>query len=185
MRPSQSFEIRKRRQAAVLTLVVLAATLTFTVPLWAQTPVPTTPPPSPTTTTPDQTTSSSEQPVSGTQDDSLAGLMQGRICQPGECCPPSTQEKILIGVSALAIAVVCFFLLVRVVERSFIKNDRNAQVGRHFGISLSLLFAVGGLVGMIYLITGCFYASFWWWLGFVGALWLIHLIYTLVVLRES
>lgn len=103
--------------------------------------------------------------------------------EEGTCPPPSTQEKIMIGVGALALAVVCFFLIVRLMERRYIQNDRSATMGRHLGFSLTLVLSALGLLALVYLITGCRHSEFLLWFGFCGALWVIHGIYTLIVVR--
>lgn len=103
--------------------------------------------------------------------------------EDGACPPPSTQEKIMIGVGALALAVICFFLLVRLMERRYIQKDRSATLGRHLGISLTLFLSALGLLALVYIITGCLHSEFLLWLIFFGALWLIHGVYTLIVVR--
>jgi hypothetical protein len=102
-----------------------------------------------------------------------------------ECHAPTTQEKVIIGVGTLAFALFCFFLLVRLVQRHYIRRDRNATLGRHLGISLAFLVSSLGMVGLAYLVTGCLHRQFLFWLCFALALWLIHLIYTLVVGRNE
>jgi len=102
-----------------------------------------------------------------------------------ECHPPTTQEKVIIAVGTLAIAIFCFFLLVRLVQRHYIRRDRNATLGRHLGISLAFLVSSLGMVGLAYLVTGCLHRQFLFWLCFPLALWLIHLIYTLAVGRNE
>lgn len=101
------------------------------------------------------------------------------------CLPPNTQEKVLIIVGCFAIAIACFFLVVRLAERSFINRDRSALLGRHWGISWTILIVTGGLAALNYLITGCLHKEMYIWLGFCGAVWLIHLIYLLIVVRSD
>jgi|GEM_PF-3018859 len=102
-----------------------------------------------------------------------------------ECHPPSTQEWVLIGVGTLAIFVVCFFLLVRLVQRAFIRRDKNATLGRHFGISITFLVGSLGMTALTYLITGCLHRQFVLWLCFPLALWAIHGLYILIVVRNE
>jgi hypothetical protein len=102
-----------------------------------------------------------------------------------ECHPPSTQQWVLIGVGTLAIFVVCFFLLVRLVQRAFIHRDKNATLGRHFGISITFLVGSLGMTALAYLITGCLHRQFVLWLCFPLALWAIHGLYTLIVVRNE
>jgi hypothetical protein len=99
------------------------------------------------------------------------------------CLSPSTQQWVIIGVGTLAIFIFCFFLLVRLVQRSFIRRDRNASLGRHVGISLTFLVSSLGMTALAYLITGCLNHQFVLWLCFPLALWVIHGIYTLIVVR--
>ncbi|MDP9119997.1 MAG: hypothetical protein M3O15_01295 [Acidobacteriota bacterium] len=103
----------------------------------------------------------------------------------GECHPPSTQEWVLIGAGSLVIFVFCFFLLVRLVQRSFIRRDRNATLGRHFGISLTFLVSSLGMTVLAYLITGCLHHQLVVWLFFPLALWVLHGLYTLIVVRSE
>lgn len=124
----------------------------------------------------EEATSTQEQST-----DPFSDLVPGD--EGGSCPPPSTQAKIMIGVGALALAVICFFLLVRLMERRNIQRDKSATLGRHQGISLSLLISTLGLLALVYLVTGCLHPEFWFWLGFCGALLIIHFIYTLIVVR--
>jgi hypothetical protein len=102
-----------------------------------------------------------------------------------QCLSPSTQQWVIIAVGTLAIFVLCFFLLVRLVQRAFIHRDKNASLGRHCGISLTFLVSSLGMVGLAYLVTGCLNHQFLIWLCFPLALWLIHGIYTLIVVRSE
>jgi hypothetical protein len=130
-------------------------------------------------TPPEEATSSQEQSTT----DPFSGLeVPG---EEGVCPPPSTQEKIMIGVGALALAVVCFFLLVRLMERYYIQRDRSATMGRHLGFSLTIFLSALGLLALVYLITGCLHPEFLLWLVFCGALWFIHLVYTLIAVRGN
>jgi hypothetical protein len=102
-----------------------------------------------------------------------------------ECPSPSTQQWVLIAVGTLAIFIFCFFLLVRLVQRWFIRRDKNASLGRHSGISLTFFLSSLGMVGLAYLIIGCLNRQFLLWLCFPLALWVIHGAYTLVVARSE
>jgi hypothetical protein len=102
-----------------------------------------------------------------------------------ECHPPSTQEWVFIALGTLVVFVVCFLLLVRLIQRHYIRQDRNATLGRHLGISLTFLVSSLGMAGVAYLVTGCLHRQFLVWLCFPLALWLIHLIYTLAVVRNE
>ncbi len=101
----------------------------------------------------------------------------------GECCPPTMLQKLAIGAVTLVLAAVCFFLIVRIFERHAIKRGTNALVGRHMGISLSILLTLCGLAGLIFAITSCFPFQMLLIMGVVGAIWLIHLLYALVAVR--
>jgi hypothetical protein len=101
----------------------------------------------------------------------------------GDCCPPTLFQKFAIGSLTLVLAAVCFFLIVRIFERHSIKKGTNALVGRHMGISLSILLTLAGLAGLIFAITGCFPFQMIIILAVVGAIWLIHLLYALVAVR--
>jgi len=105
-----------------------------------------------------------------------------QVCLEG-CCPPTLAQKVFIGVGTLVLAAVCFFLLVRIFERHAIKRGTSALVGRHMGISLSLLLTTAGLAGLIFAITGCFPLQLVLIVAVVGAMWLIHLLYALVAIR--
>lgn len=101
----------------------------------------------------------------------------------GGCQPPSTQQWLLIGAGTVVIFLICFWLLVRVVQRYYINQDWSATLGRHSGISMTLLLGSGGMALLSYLITGCVHRRFLLWLLFPLALWVIHGFYTLVVVR--
>ena len=112
-------------------------------------------------------------------------LESNLINEVAGCEPPTTRDWVLIGTGSLIIFVVCFLLLVRLVQRYFIHRDLNPTLGRHAGISLT--FAVGslGMVALAYLVTGCLHKQFLLWLCFPLALLLLHGIYTLVVVRNE
>ena len=105
-------------------------------------------------------------------------------CVEGECCPPNTSQQIFIGVGTLFTGIVALFLLPRIIERAAINKGRSPLSARHTGISLAILLANLGLVGMTYAVTNCFPAKLLIWVGVVGALWLIHGVYALVATRN-
>lgn len=154
------------RWQAVMLAVVLCVLLGMSSSLVAQQP----------STTPTPTTDSAPQPPA---DDPFKEL----TVEEGECPPPSTQERILIGLGALVWAVIIFLLLVRLIERRFIQSDRSATLGRHAGISLTIFVSSLGLAAIGYLVTGCLHSELFLWLGFCGGIWLIHGIYTLIAAR--
>jgi hypothetical protein len=147
-------------------LLCLAAAMALPARLHAQTPT---------------TTDITEETVLGGTDTTS----QDEGTPPEECHPPSTQEWVLIGVGTLVIFVVCFFLLVRLVQRAFIHRDMNATLGRHVGILITFLVGSLGMIALAYLITGCLHRQFWLWLCFPLALFTIHLLYTLIVVRNE
>lgn len=149
----------------VLTTALLGA-VWFTTPARAQDPVPGPPPAAP--------------PPAPTGGSSLV-----TACEDGGCCPPTTGQKVLIGVGDLAILLVTFFLFVGLMERRFINTDRSSQLGRHLGMSLSLFLTAIGVGALAYLVTGCWPPEFTLWVLFAGAIWAIHGIYTLIVVRGS
>ncbi len=113
----------------------------------------------------------------------IVTLDEAELYCVGDCCPPTTIQKVAIAVATLVLAAVCFFLIVRIFERHAIKKGNNALVGRHMGISLSILLTIAGLAGLIFAITGCFPFQMLLALAVVGAIWLIHLLYALVAVR--
>lgn len=106
-------------------------------------------------------------------------------CVEGECCPPTTAQKVFIGVGDIAMLLLTLFLFVGLMERRFINTDRSAQYGRHLGISLSLFLTAIGVGALAYLVTGCWPAQFTLWVVFAGVVWLIHGIYTLIAVRGN
>ena len=151
-------------------LFCLAAAMALPVRLHAQTPT---------------TTDVTEEAVPlGTEGTDVTLQDEGAPAEE-ECQPPSTQQWVMIGVGTLAIFVVCFFLLVRLVQRAFIHRDKNATLGRHFGISITFLVGSLGMTALAYLITGCLHRQFVLWLCFPLALWAIHGLYTLIVVRNE
>lgn len=101
------------------------------------------------------------------------------------CIPPNTTDKVIIAVADIVIFAIASFLFVPLVERRFINQDRNPTFGRHLGISMSLLIAMLGMFGLYYGITGCVSASLWWWVGLMATVFVIHAIYTFVVVRSE
>jgi hypothetical protein len=133
--------------------------------------------------TPPQVSSPPQEstPTQGKDNDPFSGLVVPGA--EGACPSPSTKEKILIGVGTLALAVVLFLLLVRLMERRNIQRDRSATMGRHVGFSLTIFLSAAGLAAIVYLVTGCVHREFILWLGFCLAVWIIHGIYTFIVVR--
>ena len=80
--------------------------------------------------------------------------------------------------------LVLFFLMVRLMERVFIRQEKSPLLGRHLGISVALFFGGAGMMGIFFLVTGCFWPSYFYFLAFIGALWLVHLVYTLLAVRR-
>lgn len=107
------------------------------------------------------------------------------FCGPGDCCPPSTQQKIIIGAGTLVLFVVLFLLLVRVVQRFFIQRDWSATLGRHTGILVTIAVSSGGMLSLADLITGCFHPQFFVWLGFAIASLVVYSLYMLIVVRNA
>ena len=114
----------------------------------------------------------------------IGAVLEGAICGVDECCPPTTAKLVFIGVGTVAIALISFVLIVRLVERSFINRDLSAPMGRHAGISLSLFITAVGFAVTAYGVTGCWPARFWIGLGFAGGLWALHGLYTLIAVRK-
>ena len=105
-------------------------------------------------------------------------------CVEGQCCPPNTSQQIIIDVGTLFTGIVALFLLPRIIERAAINKGRSPLSARHTGISLAILLANMGLVGMTYAVTNCFPGKLLIWVGVVGLLWLIHLVYAFVATRN-
>ncbi len=106
-------------------------------------------------------------------------------CTVNECCPPSTAGKVGIAAGDLAIFLVCCFLFMRLMELRFIQENRNPLLGRHLGVSLALGIAGVGMAGLYLGVTGCYDAGVWLWAGFVFAIFLLHAVYTLIVVRSA
>jgi hypothetical protein len=109
----------------------------------------------------------------------------GDVFGDNTCHPPSTQEWVFIALGTLGIFILSFLGLVRPVQRYYIRRDRNATYGRHVGISWTFFVSAIGMVPLAYLVTHCLHRQFLVWTIFPLALWLIHLIYTLAVLRHE
>ncbi len=162
----------RRRGAAQLRAALPAALLLFLVAAWIL---------------PVQVRAQEPDPGSETaavEPDDTAGVDESTEPEE-ECLPPSTQEWVLIAAGTVVIFLVCFFLLVRVVQRYFIRRDWSATLGRHSGISLILFLSSLGMLPLGYLVTGCVHPQFWVWLLFPLALWVIHGLYVLVVVRSE
>ena len=115
----------------------------------------------------------------------IEGLVGKVICGPDDCCPPSTQQKVMVGVGTLFLGVVFFFLFVTLAEKRFILQDRDPQMGRHSGISMAILLCSGALAALTKLVTGCFHSETIVWLIFIGVVWALHGLYTLIVVRSQ
>ena len=89
-----------------------------------------------------------------------------------------------MGVASVAVFLVLFFMMVRLMERVFIKREKSPLAGRHLGISFALFLGGAAMMGVFFLVTGCFFMSYYYILGVVAAFWLIHLVYTLLVIRR-
>ena len=106
-------------------------------------------------------------------------------CAPGQCCPPSTSRKLLMGVASIVAFLILFFLMVRLMERVFIKQERSPLLGRHLGVSLALFLGGGAVCGILFAGTGCWALAYSYWAGFLGVVWVLHLVYTLIAIRKS
>lgn len=106
-------------------------------------------------------------------------------CPVGMCCPPSTSRKLIMGVASIAAFLILFFLMVRLMERVFIKQERSPLLGRHAGISLALFLGGGAICGILFAGTGCWALAYSYWAGFLGVVWLLHLVYTLIAVRKG
>ena len=104
------------------------------------------------------------------------------VCDGG-CCPPNQAELLFIGVSSLALAVVLFLLLPRIIERNAINKGRSPLSARHTGISLALFLASLGMVGIIFAVTGCIAVQMFVWIGVAFIVWLVHGVYALISVR--
>jgi hypothetical protein len=116
---------------------------------------------------------------------SPSGEGSGDVFGASECHPPSTQEWVFIGLGTLVVFIVSFLLLVRLIQRYYIRRDKNATFGRHLGITVTFFVSSLGMSGVAYLVTGCLHRQFWVWLCFPLALGAIYLIYTLAVHRNE
>ena len=81
----------------------------------------------------------------------------------GICCPPSATEKVIIVMGTALFAGLCVVLLTRIMEKSYINQDRDPITGRHVGVSISLLLSVLALTGFIWGITGCIPGAMYLW----------------------
>ena len=106
-------------------------------------------------------------------------------CPAGKCCPPSTSKKLIMGVASIAAFLILFFLMVRLMERVFIKQERSPLLGRHLGISLALFLGGGAVCGILFAGTGCWALAYSYWAGFLGVVWVLQLAYTLIAIRKS
>lgn len=106
-------------------------------------------------------------------------------CKPGECCPPSTGKMVIMGAGALVVFVVLFFLMVRLVERVFIRRQASPLLGRHLGISVALFLGTAAMAAIFFVVTGCWYFPFTYWLVFAAVVWAIHMLYTLFAVRRD
>jgi len=150
----------------------LALAVAFAAPALAD--LPPTPPPPP----------GGRIVLSDTVDAVDTGLDDVDRCRPGECCPPSTSKKLIMGAASLGAFLILFFLLVRLMERAFIKQERSPLLGRHAGISLALFLGGGAVCGIFYGVTSCWHPAYTYWAGFLGIVWLLHAIYTFVAVRK-
>jgi hypothetical protein len=89
-----------------------------------------------------------------------------------------------MGVGSVAAFLVLFFLLVRLMERAFIRSERSPMLGRHAGISLALLLGGGAVCGIFVVVTGCWLPAYTWVAGFLGLVWLVHLAFTMIAVRK-
>ena len=122
--------------------------------------------------------------LSDTVDDVDTGIDDVDDCRPGQCCPPNTTKKIIMGVGSAAAFLILFFLMVRLMERVFIKQERSPLLGRHLGISLALFLGAGAVSGIFFGVTGCWAPAYTYWAVFLGVVWVLHLLYTLIAVRK-
>lgn len=160
----------------------LFAGFTFPSPAYAQDPSPA-PPAAPPAVPPVSTEPPATAPSGGTV--VAGGHALDTACEDGGCCPPTAAQKVFIGVGDVAILIITFFLFVGLMERRFINTDRSSQLGRHLGMSLSLFLTAIGVGALAYLVTGCWPPEFTLWVAFAGVVWVLHGLYTLIVVRGN
>lgn len=112
------------------------------------------------------------------------GIEDPDECKPGQCCPPNMTKKIIMGVASVASFLILFFLMVRLMERVFIRQEKSPLLGRHLGMSLALFLGGGAVCGIFFAVTECWYPAYSYWAGFLGLVWVLHLLYTLVAVRK-
>ena len=103
---------------------------------------------------------------------------------PSGCCP-SSGDKVVMGVASGVTFLILFFLMVRLVERVFIRRESSPLLGRHLGISMALFLGGCGMIAIFFLIAGCWHPSYLLWGAFVGTAWLLHLLYTIFAVRRD
>jgi hypothetical protein len=108
-------------------------------------------------------------------------ILRGEGCG-GDCCV-NTGQKVIMGVGSAAVFLILFFLLVRLVERAFIRRESSPLLGRHLGISMAMLLGGLGMLAIFYLVGGCWHPSYLWWGLFIGVAWALHGLYTLLAVR--
>jgi hypothetical protein len=105
-------------------------------------------------------------------------------CPTGVCCPPSTSKKVIMVAACIAVYLILFFLLVRLLERAFIKQEKSPMLGRHAGISAALFLGTAASAGIIFLVSGCWGIVYSYLAGVMGVVWLFHFIYTMIAIRK-
>jgi hypothetical protein len=94
-------------------------------------------------------------------------------------------QKLVIGVGGLALVLILFFLFIRVMTSQAIKQGASVLQARHSGIALSLFLSTAGVAGLFYFVTGCWGPQASITVGFMGAIWLLHTLYTFAVVRKK
>lgn len=152
-------------------------------PAWAQSgPTPAAPAPAapvPAAPTPAAPAPATPAPAStGGADALLAGEEEA-------CLPPTTAQKVFIGVGNAAILVITLVLFMSLMERLFINKGWSPLLGRHLGVSTSLFLTAMGTGVLAYLIVGCWQFQFTVWAGFWLVIFALHLVYTLIAVPKS
>lgn len=165
--------------------VTVAGGLLAAAPAWAQSgptpaaPTPATPTPAaPAPTVPAPPAPAPGAPASGGADALLSGEEEA-------CLPPTTPQKVFIGVGNAAILVVTLLLFMSLMERLFINKGWSPLLGRHLGVSTSLFLTAVGTGVLAYLIVGCWQLQFTVWAGFWLVIFALHLLYTLIAVPKS
>lgn len=113
------------------------------------------------------------------------GELNGDLSEcAGGCCATTTRETVMIAGFGLFWAVLSFFLTRAAMVSALVRKEWRPSLAAHTAISTTLVLVSVGVSILAYTVHGCWLPGFNLLAAFLGAVWAMHLVFTLVAVRQ-